>query len=94
MRYVAASADFAVILHCHECGLYSKEGAGCKSSLKVLELRKDFISSDYGSIVTRLRFPSHESLQPAYDTLQNCGVPRSALIVNDQSNCDCVIGSA
>jgi hypothetical protein len=43
----------------------------------------------YGRIWTRLPFPDCDLIEEAFQILEKCGIPRSALVKHDQSDCDC-----
>lgn len=46
-----------------------------------------FTITVYVKILTRLATPSCDTIDSAYKVLENCGIPRDALVEQDQSNC-------
>jgi len=87
---VFVTSEYIALVGCHECGFFSKAGAGCELFAFIAFLKAQlFHQTVYGSIATRLAHPPCDTIERAKQDLFNCGLPREATIVrHDQSNCD------
>lgn len=86
-KVIKLTNDYRIVYACHECGFYSKEGAGRELSQIVLLQPAKLIFLVYTIILTRLAHPPCDVIEAALLALERCGISRDQLTYIDHSNC-------
>lgn len=85
---ISLTSNFIASIDCMDCGFFSKKQAGSEISYQLsLDFGIKFFVTVYGSIYSRIPYPSCEDVEENLKILSSCEIPRKAWFDVRHDNC-------